>query len=93
MAWVFPALAALLTATATATPAAAAALRSEAAGSPVTRTGPGGSARLTVVARIIRASARVGQGLGPPAPAMVPRRATVTAADGRLVDAFVYDFE
>jgi hypothetical protein len=91
MAWIIPALAALLVTAANATPAAAA-QRSDLR-SPAMRAGTGASASATVSARIIRASARVGRGLGPPAPAMTPRRATVTAADGRAVAALVYDFE
>ena len=90
MAWIVPALATLLMAAAT--PAAAATLRSDLR-SPATRVGQGASASATVSARIVRASARIGHGLGPPAPAMTPRRATVTAADGRAVPALVYDFE
>ena len=53
----------------------------------------GSSSRFTVRARIIRATARVGDGLAPPHPRMVPRRTTVSAADGRPVAALVYDFE
>ena len=48
---------------------------------------------MTVSARIVRASASVGAGLGPPAPGMVPRLTLVSAADGRAVPALVYDFE
>jgi len=58
-----------------------------------TRFEPGASATITVSARIVRQSARVGVGLGPPAPRMVPRQATVSAADGRAVPALVFDFE
>jgi hypothetical protein len=61
--------------------------------SPARRFDGGASATVTVSARIIRRSASVGAGLGPPAPRMVPRTATVSAADGRAVPALVYDFE
>ena len=53
----------------------------------------GASATALVSARIIRQSARIGAGFAPPGPRMVPRTATVTAADGRPVPALVYDFE
>ena len=43
--------------------------------------------------RIINTSARVGADLSPPAPNMIARRTTVSAADGRFVPALVYDFE
>ena len=79
---------------ATASPAAPrAALRSVDSPSPATRFDGGVSATVTISARIIRHSARVGAGLAPPAPRMVPRRAMVSAADGRPVPALVYDFE
>ena len=52
----------------------------------------GASATAQISVRII-ASASIGSGLGPPAPGMVPRRAMVSAADGRPVPALVYDFE
>ena len=61
--------------------------------SPASRFDGGASASFTVSARIIRQSASVGAGRGPPAPRMVPRAATVSAADGRAVPALVYDFE
>ena len=61
--------------------------------SPSSRYASGGSAQATVSARIINASARVGDGLAPPLPRMVPRRTTVSAADGGSVAALVYDFE
>ena len=79
---------------ATVSPAAPpAALRLVDSASPATRFEGGASATATISARIVRHSARVGRGLGPPAPGMVPRRAMVSAADGRLVPALVYDFE
>ena len=53
----------------------------------------GASAVFTVSTRIIRGSARVGAGFGPPLPAMRARATTVTAADGAAVPALVYDFE
>ena len=53
----------------------------------------GASASATILARIIRSSARIGVGLGPPAKGMVARAMTVSAADGRAVPALVYDFE
>lgn len=53
----------------------------------------GASAMVTVSARIISAPARVGAGFGPPQPQMVARRTMVSAADGGLVPALVYDFE
>ena len=65
---------------------------SAAAGSTATRFS-GASVTATVRARIVRTSARIGAGLGPPAPRMTPRHATVTAADGAAVPALVYDFE
>jgi hypothetical protein len=97
MARIFPALVALLMAvTAPATTAAsatAATLRHDAPRPVTMRFGQGASASATISARIIRASARVGHGLGPPAHAMVPRRATLSAADGSPIAALVYDFE
>jgi len=62
-------------------------------GSPVVRHVGGPAVEVTVRARIIRISASVGAGLAPPRPLMVPRRTTVSAADGRRVPALVYDFE
>jgi hypothetical protein len=53
----------------------------------------GASAMVGITARIIHTSAEVGAGRRPPARFMVPRRTTVSAADGRPVAAFVYDFE
>jgi len=91
-----PPLAALmgLLTTATAAPAAQPlAQRGVDSTSPATRFEGGASATVTVSARIVRQSARVGAGRGPPAPHMVPRKATVSAADGRAVPALVYDFE
>ena len=91
-----PALAALVgwvSATATAAPALSPAQRGADSISPATRFEGGASASFTISARIVRQSARVGASLGPPAPRMVPRSATVSAADGRLVPALVYDFE
>ena len=97
MARIFPALAALVVAVTApvtaAAPSFAETLRSEAARSMPTRFGQGASASATISARIIRASASVGHGLGPPAHAMVPRRTTLSAADGSPVAALVYDFE
>ena len=61
--------------------------------SPATRFDRGASATFAVSARIIRQSARIGHGLGPPAPRMVARATLVSAADGRAVPALVYDFE
>ena len=61
--------------------------------STVIRHQPGAALDFTVSARIIRSSASIGAGFAPPAPRMVPRRTTVTAADGRPVAALVYDFE
>ena len=61
--------------------------------SPSSRYASGGSAQATVSARIINASARVGDGLAPPLARMVPRRTTVSAADGGSVAALIYDFE
>jgi hypothetical protein len=52
----------------------------------------GGSAIANVSARIIRAAV-VGEGRAAPAPLMVARRTTVSAADGSAVPALVYDFE
>ena len=60
--------------------------------SPTVR-GDGVTASFTVSARIVSASARVGAAFGPPAPRMVARRSTVSAADGRAVPALIYDFE
>ena len=88
-----PSLAALIASLAA--PAATAARGAERvgpSGSPATRYDSGASATVTVSARILRSSARVGAGQAPP-PRMVPRRTTVSAADGRLVAALVYDFE
>ena len=53
----------------------------------------GASASVTVSARIVRAAAIVGGDGAPPAPGMIARQATVTAADGRAVPALIYDFE
>ncbi len=97
MARIFPALAALLMAVTApamaAAPFTATTLRSDAPRSMVMRFGQGASASATISARIIRGAARVGPGLGPPGHAMVPRRATLSAADGSPVAALVYDFE
>ena len=60
---------------------------------PGLRFASGASATALVSARIIGQSARIGAGFAPPGPRMVPRTATVTAADGRPVPALVYDFE
>ena len=88
------ALLGLLSTTATAVPAGQSLAQGGAyAVSPALRFEEGASATVTVSARIVRQSARVGAGLGPPAPRMVPREATVSAADGRAVPALVYDFE
>ena len=83
-----PILAAMIAFSASAAPAA------ERAYGPVSlvRFEKGGLVEVTVRARIIRAVARVGAGLAPPA-YMIARRTTVSAADGRLVPALVYDFE
>ena len=51
------------------------------------------SARATARGRVISDYARVGAELSPPAANMTPRSTTVTAADGSLVPAIVYDFE
>ena len=61
--------------------------------SPALRYEGGASVSVTVSARIVRHSARIGADLGPPAAHMVPRRTFVSAADGRAVPALVYDFE
>ena len=61
--------------------------------SPAIRYEAGASLNVTVQARIIQTSASVGASLDPPAPRMVPRRTTVSAADGRAIPALVYDFE
>jgi hypothetical protein len=88
------ALLGLLSTTATAAPAAPpAAQRGADSMSPATRFDGGASASFPVSARIIRQSASVGAGRGPPAPLMVARATSVTAADGRVVPALVYDFE
>ena len=87
-----PSLAALI---AVAAPAAAArgADRAGPSGSPAIRFDSASSLQVTVGARIIGSSAKVGAGLAPPFRRMVPRRTTVSAADGRAVPALVYDFE
>ncbi len=51
------------------------------------------SARATVGGRVISDYARVGAELPPPGVSMTARPTTVTAADGSLVPALVYDFE
>jgi len=61
--------------------------------SPARRFVGGASATVVVSARIVRGSASVGTGLAPPAPGMVPRIASVSAADGRAVPALIFDFE
>ena len=61
--------------------------------STATRSEGGAIAHATVTARIVREVARVGRGLGPPAPHMVARAMSVSAADGRTVPALIYDFE
>ncbi len=48
---------------------------------------------VTVRARIVRDSASIGPGRGPPARGMLPRQASITAADGRVTPALIYDFE
>jgi len=50
------------------------------------------SAQATVGGRVINSSARVGADLAAPLN-MIARRTTVSAADGSLVPALVYDFE
>jgi membrane associated rhomboid family serine protease len=87
MAMIVPALAALLAAAAT--PATAPLAGASMASTRFT----GAAAVFSVSARIIRNSARVGAGFGPPRPAMQARATTVTAADGAAVPALVYDFE
>jgi hypothetical protein len=88
------ALVGLFSITATAALAAApAAPRRTDSFSPATRFAGGATATATVTARIIRQSASVGGGRGPPAPLMAARATSVTAADGRVVPALVYDFE
>jgi hypothetical protein len=89
----------LFSATLAALPASAAVndVRSGANAVATASTGPtrfgGASLTVTISARIIRASARVGVDLGAPAPGMKPRQASVSAADGSQVPALVYDFE
>jgi len=61
--------------------------------SPAMRFAQGPSVEVTIRARIIRSAARVGAGFAPAEARMVPRRTTVSAADGRLVPSLVYDFE
>jgi hypothetical protein len=51
------------------------------------------SAQATARGRVISDYARVGAELSPPAANMTARRTTVSAADGTLVPALVYDFE
>ncbi len=51
------------------------------------------SATATIGGRIISDAARIGAKLAPPAANMVARSTTVSAADGSLVPALVYDFE
>ncbi len=51
------------------------------------------SVQATARGRIISDYARVGADLSPPAANMTPRPTTVSAADGSLVPALVYDFE
>ena len=88
------ALLGLLSITATAAPAAQVSPQPGADSiSPARRFEAGTSATVTVSARIVRRSAIIGPGRGPPAPGMVPRETTVSAADGRAVPALVYDFE
>ena len=87
-----PSLAALIAAFVA--PAAAAARSAEIAGpprSPVMRYDNGSAVTVTVSARIIHDSAQAGAGHAPPR--MVPRRTTVSAADGSPAAALVYDFE
>ncbi len=61
--------------------------------SPAFRFEGGASASVTISARIVRHSARIGASLGPPAARMVPRPTYVSAVDGRPVPALVYDYE
>ena len=93
MAIIARSFAALFLSVAALVPATAAGLRNDASRAPAQRFTTGSSVSVTVSARIVRAAARVGHGLGPPAHAMVPRSTTVSAADGRSVAAIVYDFE
>ena len=86
-----PSLAALIAVSATAAPAPGS--FAGASASTAIRHQSGASLEFTVSARIIRAWASIGAGFAPPASRMVPRRTTITAADGRLVAALVYDFE
>ena len=92
MEMLIPSLAALIAVSAPAV-VAPGAERAGGSRSPAIRYDIGSSAVIMVSARIIGASARVGAGRAPPLPRMVPRRTTVSAADGRPVAALVYDFE
>jgi len=90
----FAALVGLLSTTAAAAPATLSPVsRGPDSFSPAARFESGASAHFTVSARIICQSASVGAGRAPPAPRMVPRAATVSAADGSAVPALVFDFE
>ena len=61
--------------------------------SPALRYEGGASVSVTVSARIVRHSTRIGASLGPPVPGMVARPTFVSAVDGRAVPALVYDYE
>lgn len=52
-----------------------------------------GEASFTASVRIIANSARIGRDYPAPLPNMVAKRAAVTAADGRVLPALIYDFE
>ena len=94
MVTIVPLLAALFGSVATSAAALPVTVVGEAAAASSTATRfSGASVAATVTARIVRTSARVGAGLGPPAPLMQPRNTTVTAADGAAIPALVYDFE
>ena len=59
---------------------------------PARRSPGGASATITVSVTITSNAARIGHG-APPAAGMIPRVSTIAAADGRPVDALIYDFE
>ena len=70
------------------------AMRTHNAGQATARRSPdGATAMANVTVRIISRPAKIGPRHGPPLPDMVPRAATIAAADGSPVAALIYDFE
>ena len=74
-------------------PAVSTSAAARAPASLATRSERGATAIATVSVRIVTRAARLTADGAPPFPAMVARAGKIAAANGRLVDALVYDFE